>query len=245
MNILHKRSSLTGVTPASGELTPGEIAINTADAKIFAKKADGTIVQLNPTYAAVSHTHSIADIESLVGDVWFSPLSATHRIFPAENATAFAASSLTANRIILNPFVAKTSFTAANIYLSVTTAVSGSTFALGVYGSGSNGWPTGTPLVNTGTLNGTAALEVSAPISLSIVRGQQYWLASMAGATAPTVRRYATGSAVSLGQTSAATAHAVSLLRTVTFGTWPNFTNAPVTAADLSTTVPAAVMLTT
>jgi hypothetical protein len=245
MNIRHKRSDVAGVTPALAELTAGEIAINTADAKLFTRKADGTVAHLNPTYAAVSHTHSIPDVQNLVGDVWFSPLGATHRIFPAENATAFAASALTANRLLAHPFVAKSSFTATSIKLSATTGVASSTFALGIYASGTDGWPTGTPLVTSGTLSGAGAIELSATISLAITRGTQYWMAVIASATAPTVRRYATGAAVSLGQTSAANAHAVSLLRTITFPTWPDFTAAPTTAADLSTTVPAAIMITT
>jgi hypothetical protein len=58
--ILHKRSSTTGVTPAVNSLTPGELAINTADGKVFTKKTDGTIVSL----VNGEHTHSGSDIVS-------------------------------------------------------------------------------------------------------------------------------------------------------------------------------------
>jgi hypothetical protein len=44
--ILHKRSSTAGVTPAAGSLTQGELAINTADGKLFTKKANGTVVEI-------------------------------------------------------------------------------------------------------------------------------------------------------------------------------------------------------
>jgi hypothetical protein len=44
--ILHKRSSTAGVTPAAGSLTQGELAINTADGKLFTKKVDGTVVEI-------------------------------------------------------------------------------------------------------------------------------------------------------------------------------------------------------
>lgn len=58
--ILHKRSTTTGVTPAANTLTPGELAINTADGKVFTKKSDGTVV----TLSNVGHTHSGSDITS-------------------------------------------------------------------------------------------------------------------------------------------------------------------------------------
>jgi hypothetical protein len=44
--ILHKRSSSTGVTPAATELTLGELAINTADGKLFLKKTNGTVIEV-------------------------------------------------------------------------------------------------------------------------------------------------------------------------------------------------------
>lgn len=47
--ILHKRSTTTGVTPAANSLTPGELAINTADGKVFTKRSDGTVVSLATT----------------------------------------------------------------------------------------------------------------------------------------------------------------------------------------------------
>lgn len=44
--ILHKRSSTTGATPSAGSLTQGELAINTADGKLFTKKDDATVVEI-------------------------------------------------------------------------------------------------------------------------------------------------------------------------------------------------------
>ena len=41
-----KRSETTSSTPASGDLEVGEIAINSADQKIFTKKTDGTVVEV-------------------------------------------------------------------------------------------------------------------------------------------------------------------------------------------------------
>jgi hypothetical protein len=44
--IRHKRSTTTGATPAAGSLVTGELAINTADGKLFTKKDDGTVVEI-------------------------------------------------------------------------------------------------------------------------------------------------------------------------------------------------------
>lgn len=45
-NILHKRSSTPGAIPGSGDLTTGEIALNTADGTWFTKKTDNSVVDL-------------------------------------------------------------------------------------------------------------------------------------------------------------------------------------------------------
>ena len=44
--ILHKRSSTSSATPSAGSLTVGELAINTADGKLFTKKSNGTVVEI-------------------------------------------------------------------------------------------------------------------------------------------------------------------------------------------------------
>lgn len=44
--ILHKYSATTGVIPAAGELQTRELAINTADGKVFSKKASGTVIEV-------------------------------------------------------------------------------------------------------------------------------------------------------------------------------------------------------
>ena len=45
--IVPKKSSTAGAVPTSGQLLTGEIAANTADGKLFIKKADGTVVQVS------------------------------------------------------------------------------------------------------------------------------------------------------------------------------------------------------
>jgi hypothetical protein len=44
--ILHKRADTPGKVPAAGDLTPGELAINTGDGKLFTKRADGVVVEI-------------------------------------------------------------------------------------------------------------------------------------------------------------------------------------------------------
>jgi hypothetical protein len=44
--IRHKRSSTTGATPSAGSLVTGELAINTADGKLFTKKDSGSVVEI-------------------------------------------------------------------------------------------------------------------------------------------------------------------------------------------------------
>jgi hypothetical protein len=173
----------------------------------------------------------------------FTPLAATHRMHGAANATAMTASAMTANTTILSPFVAPGDFAASSIRLQVATGVASSTFQLGVYASGSNGWPTGAPLLTTADLSGATATDLSAVILLSVTKGTQYWLACKAGATAPNVRRIAVGGCWSLGQSAIGTAVSSCLL--VSGASWPNFTTNPVSTATLSTLTPPAVMLTT
>jgi hypothetical protein len=44
--IKHKRSGTAGATPSSGSLVAGELAINTADGKLFTKRDNGTVVEI-------------------------------------------------------------------------------------------------------------------------------------------------------------------------------------------------------
>ena len=62
-----KFSSVAGVIPAASELGFAELAINTADGIIFAKKTDGTVVSFEDAskFARLVHLHEIADINGL------------------------------------------------------------------------------------------------------------------------------------------------------------------------------------
>jgi len=43
--IRHKRSAVAGAAPTAAALVPGELAINTADGRLFTEKDNGTVVE--------------------------------------------------------------------------------------------------------------------------------------------------------------------------------------------------------
>ena len=47
-----KRSETADSVPSSGDLAVGEIAVNPTDKKIYVKKSDGTVVDMNPGITA-------------------------------------------------------------------------------------------------------------------------------------------------------------------------------------------------
>lgn len=61
--IQHKRNSSSGVAPEAIDLQPGEIAINTADGKLFTR-AGSQVVQFIPT--VVSDTEPSSPVEGMI-----------------------------------------------------------------------------------------------------------------------------------------------------------------------------------
>ena len=55
-----KRSETAASAPSSGDLEIGEIAINSADQKIYTKKSDGTVVEVANASAGASEGFAIA-----------------------------------------------------------------------------------------------------------------------------------------------------------------------------------------
>lgn len=64
---LLKYSATAGVVPTSAELPLRQIALNTADGKLFIKKTDGTIISFESAaaFARAVHTHVISDVTGL------------------------------------------------------------------------------------------------------------------------------------------------------------------------------------
>jgi hypothetical protein len=66
--ILHKRSATASAVPAAGSLTPGELAVNTADGKVFTKKDNGTVVEIGSAVQSVAgRTGAVTLTKSDVG----------------------------------------------------------------------------------------------------------------------------------------------------------------------------------
>jgi len=64
---LLKYSATAGVVPTSAELPLRQIALNTADGKLFIKKTDGTIISFESAsaFARAVHSHTISDVTGL------------------------------------------------------------------------------------------------------------------------------------------------------------------------------------
>lgn len=171
--ILHKYSSTAGVVPAPAELQARELAINTADGKLFTKKADGTVEELTrfkPSYPSIE------------------PNSGFYLSAHLSNQT-YSTLAGVANRINWIPYFAfrNRSITALAAYC--TTAVASAQIRMAVYADDGTGKPTGDPLVYTSALDcSTTGLKEEA-VSLSMVGGDLYWLAFQSSSTA-TVRAY-------------------------------------------------------
>lgn len=69
MGIKLKRSSTAGKAPVSGDLEPGELAVNTWDGKLYLKKNDGadTIVEVGPVRAVAGKTGNVTLVKADVG----------------------------------------------------------------------------------------------------------------------------------------------------------------------------------
>ena len=52
-----KRSTTTGATPSAGDLEVGEVAINTADGKMFTKHSNNAVVQLGGGVSSAEATN--------------------------------------------------------------------------------------------------------------------------------------------------------------------------------------------
>lgn len=70
--ILHKRSSTASSTPTGGQLSAGELALNTADEKVFMKNSAGTVVEVSYRDARVDSRMS-----TVLAAVGYSILPAT------------------------------------------------------------------------------------------------------------------------------------------------------------------------
>lgn len=74
--IIPKKSSEAGKVPLASQLDPGELAINLADAKLYTKRTDGTVILLTPTGGGGGGGSSVtvsetAPLSPSSGDLWW------------------------------------------------------------------------------------------------------------------------------------------------------------------------------
>jgi ribosomal protein L12E/L44/L45/RPP1/RPP2 len=102
-NVFLKYSDIAGVTPLATELNIAELAINTADGILFAKKNDGTVLSFKDasTFALAVHGHSISDISGLQSALDTLTTAAATAQSAAEGAQS------TANAAVLNAATAQ------------------------------------------------------------------------------------------------------------------------------------------
>ncbi len=102
-NVFLKYSDIAGVVPLASELNIAELAINTADGVLFAKKNDGTVLSFKDasTFALAIHGHSISDITGLQ--------SALDTLTTAASTAQSAADAaqITANQAVLDAATAQ------------------------------------------------------------------------------------------------------------------------------------------
>tara|TARA_B100000497_G_C7667259_1_gene402358 strand:+ start:711 stop:1403 length:693 start_codon:yes stop_codon:yes gene_type:complete len=69
-----KRSEVAERVPSSADLVEGELALNLADAKIFSKRSDGTVVSLNPVTNNTTTSYylpgDLGEISTTAGDIY-------------------------------------------------------------------------------------------------------------------------------------------------------------------------------
>jgi spore germination cell wall hydrolase CwlJ-like protein len=90
-----KRSETADSVPSSGDLAVGEIAVNPTDKKIYVKKADGTVVDMNPGVTA-----SDTDTTQAVSKFTFADTTSGNMFvdFDTESGTAIVKVAINADQ---------------------------------------------------------------------------------------------------------------------------------------------------
>jgi len=79
-----KQSSVVGKTPNASDLQQGELALNTADVKLYSKNADGDIITL--AAGAVAATPLTVDFGDYNRDIYYDAGDSDDTIFVTQGA---------------------------------------------------------------------------------------------------------------------------------------------------------------
>lgn len=82
--ILLKRADTPGKVPAAGDLTPGELAINTADGRLFTETDNGEVVEFAAAAAKLNRVNPV--IEGSITEEVFA-LTGTAPVLEPDNGT--------------------------------------------------------------------------------------------------------------------------------------------------------------
>lgn len=173
MAILLKRSTVASVVPDPAELQVGELAVNSADGKLFTKDTAAQVVDLTRFRA------SYPSVEPNAGYYLSAHLS----------TQTYATIAGVANRINWMPFIALRDRNITALTGYCTTAVASAAIRMAVYADDGTGKPTGDPLVATSALDCSTTGFKEEAVSLSMTAGNLYWLALQSSSTA-TLRAY-------------------------------------------------------
>jgi hypothetical protein len=207
--LLHLRSSTAGLVPGTDELTLGQIAINTADKKLFILCSDGTIAQFySGDYGTVTSVNSVAPVS---GNVTLTPtnLGATtigNSVFTATSVagalTALGATSVgsavftatnqsTAVSALGATAIGSSIFTAAStgaVQTAIGATATGSALLTASSVSAAVSYLSVIPTSQIGAASGVAPLDVNSKVPLanlpsSIIGGVNYQGSFIPGTT--------------------------------------------------------------
>lgn len=184
----------------------------------------------------VNSVNGLTGSFNLKPDISVTPLSnghisATHNLATAaQTAVLMSANTAHALPLVLGYDV---DVDAANIH--VTTSAVGADLQLALYESGSNGFPTSTPIYTSGTLSGASTgVKTEAFTAFTLEAGKQYWLAVNSGSTGCTVRAVSSGTQRVLKCVGNAS-NQEGLLRWSQSGfSWRDFSSTPTTTSDIT-----------
>jgi hypothetical protein len=147
--IIHKRSSVVDKVPVAGDLSAGELALNTADAKIYMKNDAGTVVDVTAsiykknTNVTVTDTGTDGTITTVADGTTVSTMTSSQinltQNTVIENAKLLQMQELTANGVNFTGIKAADNLASSyNLTLPTTTGTVGQ--LLNINGAGQLGW---------------------------------------------------------------------------------------------------------